>query len=1044
LYEARLLPEDRTLELTVHASNCEACGSLVADLHSDEGGMELQSNTPEWQENMVRKMTAPAAPNVVEMPKRPARRGLWLAAAAAVIAMVAGGWWLNQRNSPERALQLLADASGENRGFSLRVPGAPYTPYAPTRSGGVLRPTGNAFLDGQRLINDHEALQETDAQWLRAAARSDLLLRDWAAAVDKLKRADELAPNNAGDLGVAWLARADAERDPKDQNEPMYVANAIEALDDAMRLRPDPAFYFNMAIAQEMLPNPMEAIRVWEEYLKLEPAGEWTKEARERLAAVRAMVDRRAKVPPTAEDYILILARQGFREGTTPDPHTIAAQLLAQHKDPWLRDFLAANPSPETRARLGEATTLTLAGTDYEKAQVLWTGLEKEFRSSGNVAGLVFAGFEKAYTQERLVRPEECLLSIHSALPDSTRGNYTWLNFQFQYRLSDCETAIRPSALLYDQNAATQQSAAKAGFGSLTLFGLGLLSYDLRRFGLYREAMRVDSQGLRHYWMGEGDPSRAYQFTVGLSRAATELNKEHLAATLMEAAAALVAGSRTPILEATVRATAGELILEDDRPADAARQLQQSSALFAAQPGSATLSISRNYAEIAMAQVEARSNAALALERLRKAETGETTRNPTALARVWWEQSQMLTQLGRISESSQALDRILSLAPTALRQGSSTLARRIDDAIRLRVDRYLIAGRTRPAFELWTLYYPSLTTVPRHDAAMRLVFADLPSGPVLWDEIRGELSVRRLGATGVGIEQRARRFLRLLSRPDSGVAEIRALAAELYSLLIEPVSSALPSEGATIYITGDATFSKIPFQALRTPSGRWLGDMYSLASSPSIHRNLPPNTPGISSSARFLAAGFGGPSEALGRSFRRLEVEDELRGITRRFPRSTLLPAASALQLKQSLLFAEVFHFSGHAVVTGTDAALLVSSENKGVSEVLWASSLRSQLPHLKLAVLAACSTGRAGDADDDMDAAMSQAFLMGGVPEVIAARWDVDTRASGRFVDAFYGRLQPGGESSLKSFTLALRELRNDPKFTHPYFWAAFELFRS
>jgi CHAT domain-containing protein len=95
------------------------------------------------------------------------------------------------------------------------------------------------------------------------------------------------------------------------------------------------------------------------------------------------------------------------------------------------------------------------------------------------------------------------------------------------------------------------------------------------------------------------------------------------------------------------------------------------------------------------------------------------------------------------------------------------------------------------------------------------------------------------------------------------------------------------------------------------------------------------------------------------------------------------------------------------------------------------------------LVMLAACSTGRAAGEDNDPSSVMARQFIMAGVPEVIASRWDVDSRATSALVKMFYMKVAQGA-SSEEALIASVRELREQPAFAHPYFWAAFDLFRS
>lgn len=72
----------------------------------------------------------------------------------------------------------------------------------------------------------------------------------------------------------------------------------------------------------------------------------------------------------------------------------------------------------------------------------------------------------------------------------------------------------------------------------------------------------------------------------------------------------------------------------------------------------------------------------------------------------------------------------------------------------------------------------------------------------------------------------------------------------------------------------------------------------------------------------------------------------------------------------------------------------------------------------------------------------LARAFLAAGVPSVLATLWDVEDRATGRFLDLFYAHLLQGNDvmSSLQAAQIAsLRSL--DESLRSPRSWAAFNL---
>jgi CHAT domain-containing protein len=71
----------------------------------------------------------------------------------------------------------------------------------------------------------------------------------------------------------------------------------------------------------------------------------------------------------------------------------------------------------------------------------------------------------------------------------------------------------------------------------------------------------------------------------------------------------------------------------------------------------------------------------------------------------------------------------------------------------------------------------------------------------------------------------------------------------------------------------------------------------------------------------------------------------------------------------------------------------------------------------------------------------LARAFLLAGVPEVVASRWDADSSATAALMDSFY-RILLDGRSAPQALQAAAAELRRLPATSHPYYWAAFSAF--
>jgi CHAT domain-containing protein len=95
----------------------------------------------------------------------------------------------------------------------------------------------------------------------------------------------------------------------------------------------------------------------------------------------------------------------------------------------------------------------------------------------------------------------------------------------------------------------------------------------------------------------------------------------------------------------------------------------------------------------------------------------------------------------------------------------------------------------------------------------------------------------------------------------------------------------------------------------------------------------------------------------------------------------------------------------------------------------------------MDLAVLAACSSGvgeQIGVLNLD---SLVTAFLDAGTSQVLATRWNVTSRPTAHLMGDFYAALLRGASAGEALRGAALR-VRGNPATTHPYYWAAFQLF--
>ena len=286
---AGLASAERRDSLLEHASRCDSCGAVLRGLIEDfseqpdpQTLQSLRTSGPAWQHEMARCMTK------ASRPKQPVPIRSWLARVAAVVIALGGGWiaWITWfASNPEH---LLAEAYTRQRPFEYRVPGAAYAPVRQER--GAL---GSSFTKPRALLEAEDEIAgalEKDpdsAKALELRARAEMIEHDPERAIETVKHALERKPDDPGlqaDLGMAYALRAQSRPD-----RAVDYAYAIDNLEKSRRIKPNsPETVFNLALVYEQMNSVDDAIREWDEYLKLDRSGPWHDEAQRRLTELES------------------------------------------------------------------------------------------------------------------------------------------------------------------------------------------------------------------------------------------------------------------------------------------------------------------------------------------------------------------------------------------------------------------------------------------------------------------------------------------------------------------------------------------------------------------------------------------------------------------------------------------------------------------------------------------------------------------------------------------------------------------------------------
>lgn len=299
----------------------------------------------------------------------------------------------------------------------------------------------------------------------------------------------------------------------------------------------------------------------------------------------------------------------------------------------------------------------------------------------------------------------------------------------------------------------------------------------------------------------------------------------------------------------------------------------------------------------------------------------------------------------------------------------------------------------------------------------------------------------RLGRRA-GLEELLRRLDVLLSslRNSAAVAERRAAAhaqqatcdqilEALHTQLLAPLRPYLPPAGPLYVVPHDFLFA-VPWAALRA-AGVYLGDQYCLSLLPTAALVVATEAPGLPV-APPLVLGYAG--QGTGHLLQHQVAE--LAAIQQVLPHARCIAPAHLSDLKWETPPA-LLHLSMHGVVR-RQTPLLSRLEFANNEFLLLAEAFDLPLHGTGLVTLAACETGVAPE-QGGAALALAGAFLCAGARAVVASGWQVDDEATSGLMAAFYSGLQC--QLPLPEALRQAQQWLRAVGYTHPYYWAAFQL---
>jgi CHAT domain-containing protein len=153
------------------------------------------------------------------------------------------------------------------------------------------------------------------------------------------------------------------------------------------------------------------------------------------------------------------------------------------------------------------------------------------------------------------------------------------------------------------------------------------------------------------------------------------------------------------------------------------------------------------------------------------------------------------------------------------------------------------------------------------------------------------------------------------------------------------------------------------------------------------------------------------------------------------------------LAVSPALAGYQVLHFATHGVLdderpelSGLVLSLFDSAGRPRDGFVRLADIYNLDLP-AELVVLSACRTAIGKNVRGEGLLGLGRAFMYAGAARVLASLWTVDDADTAELMAHFYRILFTEGRPAAEALRGAQRHMQRHPRWSHPYYWAAFSL---
>lgn len=301
--------------------------------------------------------------------------------------------------------------------------------------------------------------------------------------------------------------------------------------------------------------------------------------------------------------------------------------------------------------------------------------------------------------------------------------------------------------------------------------------------------------------------------------------------------------------------------------------------------------------------------------------------------------------------------------------------------------------------------------------------------------------IRNTGMKGVMLDIGRNQLVRQVEEFRDALSEVKPgssqFGKQLYSVLIKPIGLKF---GERLVIVPHDALHYLPFQALQSESN-YLIETFPISYAPSASTFVAVMQREIAKKGPLLALAnpeLNDPKLALPGA--QIEVEH----IQALFPGSEAYFKADATKdrLFQGAGKARLVHIAAHALSDPVDPLYshVYLAASNGKSGALEAREVYGMdLKRAALVALSACQSGLGKVSQGDEIWGFTRSFLSAGSSSVLASLWTVSDDATEMLMTKFYKGL--GKADARQSLQAAQIAVLKDSRFSHPFYWAPFNL---